>query len=341
MEIIKKNLTIPYFDYYLFNEYFKGMRYCTFDIETMGLEPRRAPMILAGFMEVDQDGQAELKQFFLDKPEEEHILLNEVIAELNKYDLVITYNGSRFDLPYVIKRYNMIHHEDPDIRPFDLDLYRVVKKHSTLGDILPSLSQKRVEEYMGLSPSRTDMISGAESVQLYYHYITEADKELREAIKETILLHNSDDVEQLYKLLPILKECDLHCALQKLGFPVLSNKIAEADIFKIAKSGITRNTLSISGTYQGKPFSYKGFSSIGTPYELEFSTNGAFSVSLPVNKNSNAYYVNLLDYFHDTEDFRLLPCYVNDYLILKEGKEIHSEELNLFIKKLLNNIKLV
>ena len=204
MEVITREIKTEYFSNAILDEYFEGRSFCTYDKETLGLDPRRAPVILAGMMCVSPDGTAQVKQFFLEEPEEEHILLDRIVEELNKYDYIVTFNGHRFDIPYVEKRYKMIYHCLPDVRPYDLDLYLVIKGHSGLKETLPSLRQKCIEEYMGLASERDDEISGGESVQLYYEYLLEEDPALKESIKKTILLHNYDDVVQLYRLLPIL-----------------------------------------------------------------------------------------------------------------------------------------
>ncbi|MBR6472322.1 MAG: ribonuclease H-like domain-containing protein [Firmicutes bacterium] len=335
MEIITKSFKIPYFEYSLIDEYFGDLKVCTFDIETLGLDPRRAPMILAGFMSVAPGGEAEIRQYFLDEPEQEHVLLDEVVSELNRYDIIVTYNGKRFDLPYILKRYNMIYHEEPYIRPFDLDLYQVIKKHSSLRDFLPSLSQKTIEEYMGLASTRTDDISGAESVQLYYRYITEADVKLRSDLKELILLHNSDDVAQLYRLLPVLRQCDIHQSMTKLGFPVITDS---GRLMNICSIRIVRNDLVITGEYSGEPEVYMGFSNMERPYEVEMSRDRSFKITLPLLKKSGAYYVNLTDLFDATDDLSDCAGYVNDFLILKEGKELNCREINLLCKKLVKKI---
>ena len=341
MDIIKKNLTIPNDGNYLLDEYLEGVKICTFDIETLGLDPMRAPMILAGMMTVDPEGNAQVTQYFLDEPEEEHILLDEVINELNSYDCLITYNGKRFDLPYLIRRYRMIYHEEPAIRPFDLDLYQVIRHHSSLGEFLESLSQKSIERYMGLSPMRTDEISGAESVRLYYEYITEADKELRRALKETILLHNFDDVVQLYKLLPVLMQCDIHSAFNKLGFPVVpDSEEANGRLIKLSSAKIVKRSLQIKGNYSGSPLVYKGFPTMEAPWETEFKSDGSFLLTLPLSKDADALYVNLFDYFSDTRDFWGMTGYVNDYLILKNGKEPNIRDINLFSRAILKKLDL-
>jgi uncharacterized protein YprB with RNaseH-like and TPR domain len=341
MDIIKKNLTIPYMNNYLMDEYWDSQKICTFDIETLGLDPMKAPMILAGMMVVEPDGNAEVTQYFLDEPEEEHILLEEVIKELNSYDCLITYNGKRFDLPYLIKRYRMIYHEEPKIRPFDLDLYQFVRHHSSLCEFMESLSQKSIERYMGLAPMRTDEISGAESVRLYYEYITEADLKLRRALKETILLHNFDDVVQLYKLLPIVNQCDVHSAFNKLGFPVVPEAETEGGrLLKPSSIKIVKRSLIIKGSYFGEPIAYKGFSTMETPWESEFKADGSFTLTLPLLKDADALYVNLFDYFQDTQEFWGMAGYVNDYLILKNGKEINTRDMNLFSRAILRKLDL-
>ena len=127
MDIIRQTVKTVYFSSPLLDEYLRGKAFCTFDIETLGLDPMRAPVILAGMMCVSPDGEGEVTQFFLEEPEEEHILLDRIIEELNKYDCIVTYNGHRFDVPYIKRRFKMINHSIPDIRPYDLDLFPVIR----------------------------------------------------------------------------------------------------------------------------------------------------------------------------------------------------------------------
>ncbi len=338
MEIITKEIKTEYFSNHIMDEYFKGRSFCTYDIETLGLDPRRAPVILAGMMCVSPDGTAEVKQFFLEEPEEEHILLDRILEELNKYDYIVTYNGHRFDIPYVEKRYRMIYHKLPDIRPFDLDLYLLIKSHSGLKSVLPSLRQKSVEQYMGLSDSRDDQISGGESVQLYYQYLLEEDTSVKESIKRTILLHNFDDVVQLYRLLPIIKQCDLHGAAFKLGFPVYESSDPAGMVLKVSGIKLTRTLLTVTGNYSGDIFSYKSFSDMDQIWEAEFDRDRTFKVTCPVSAGSNALFINLLDFFAETDDFRDYRGFVNNYLILKNEKELYQRDINHFVRRLLEKL---
>ena len=335
MEIITKEIKTEYFSNSILDEYFGGKSFCTYDIETLGLDPRRAPVVLIGMMCVSPDGSATVRQFFLEQPEEEHILLDRVIEELNKYDYIVTFNGHRFDIPYIEKRYKMIYHCLPDIRPFDLDLYLIIKGHSGLKEILPSLRQKSVEEYMGLSSERDDQISGGESVELYYEYLLCEDPDKKEKIKETILLHNYDDVVQLYRLLPIIRQCDLHSAAFKLGFPVYESSESAGMVLNVGNIKLTRTSLKITGKYTGDLFTYKSFSDMEQVWEAEFYRDRTFSVTCPVYTRSNATFVNLLDFFADTDDFRDYRGFVNNYLILKNEKDFYNRDINYFVRRLL------
>ena len=338
METIKKQIKTERFQSNILDEYFEGKPFCTFDIETMGLDPRRSPVILAGMMTVGPDGNGEVTQYFLEAPEEEHILLDRVISELNRYDHIVTFNGHRFDVPYVEKRYSMINHSFPDIRPYDLDLLPVIKGYSGLKDVLPSLRQKSIEEYMGLSTDRTDLISGAESVELYYKYLIEENETAKNDIKEKILLHNFDDVVQLYKLLPIIRQCDMHKAFFKLGFPVFEDTEDSDMILRTKNIKLTRSALAVTGSYTGEPFVYKSFSDMDKPWEAEFDRDRTFRVSCPVSFDSNAIFINLLDFFDETDDFKAYRGFVNNYLILKNGKEYYYRDINRFVFCLLEKI---
>jgi hypothetical protein len=89
-------------------------------------------------------------------------------------------------------------------------------------------------------------------------------------------------VVQLYKLLPVLKQCDLHSALHKLGFPVRSN--TGFDLMRTEQMKFVRHDLVIRGTYTGDPFSYIGYAGLDVPYKAEVPEGRSFSLTLPVWK---------------------------------------------------------
>ncbi len=77
----------------------------------------------------------------------------------------------------------------------------VMKHYSDLPKLLSSMSQKSLEVFAGLSTGRDDKISGKESVELYSQYQTTGAHD----VLSQILLHNSDDIKQLFRLVTIVR----------------------------------------------------------------------------------------------------------------------------------------
>ncbi|MGN1381665.1 MAG: ribonuclease H-like domain-containing protein, partial [Eubacterium sp.] len=200
-----------------FDMYFSPLQCGVLDIETTGLRPYKDQVILIGFVlpEKDAEGNSVMHavQLFAQSPEEEKDLLLAADKILQTLDCVITYNGRRFDIPFLQTRAKK--HHLTIAAPYDLDLYQVIRNYSPLHQVLPSLRQKSIEIYMGLSDSRDDEIDGGESVRLYMEYLNTGEDRLL----QTILLHNHDDILQLLRILPILESCDLHRAMFHLGLP--------------------------------------------------------------------------------------------------------------------------
>lgn len=200
-----------------FDMYIHPQQWAVLDIETTGLRSFRDYVILIGivFPETDPSGGARMHavQLFAESPEEESDLLHAADELLKPFEYVITFNGRRFDLPFLKTRAKKNHLTISD--PYDLDLYQVIRHYSPLHSILPSLRQKSIEQYMGLADTRSDEIDGGESVQMYFRYLDTGSGDLL----DRILLHNHDDILQLSRLLPVLESCDLHRAMFHLGLP--------------------------------------------------------------------------------------------------------------------------
>ena len=176
-----------------YNTYTKGLKCRVFDIETTGLYPGRDRIISASF--IDPDG-SNLAQYFSESSASEHLTVSSVLSEFKDCDVIITYNGQSFDVPFVLtraKKYGLAE-ELPAF--YNVDVYRWLKSYWPLAETAPSLSQKSVEKILGIDDSRTDLINGGECIQLYSEYINLDDGHA----KDLILLHNGDDVRQLAKI---------------------------------------------------------------------------------------------------------------------------------------------
>jgi len=143
-----------------------------FDVETYSLNgfPRNGedPVVAATLaISMDRDpGKGLTLLSLVYPPSREVTLLTWLYSFLSssRGSCLVTYNGVRFDLPYVIRRGRMcgIDFEDVFSNCEHLDLYEVVRKRSPR---LPGYGQKTVERFMGIDRVVND-VSGA-----FYHEV--------------------------------------------------------------------------------------------------------------------------------------------------------------------------
>ena len=280
MQIYDYTHKTEYFHSKILNKYLGDMRLGVFDIETLGLYPKYNPMVLAGVMGVDADGECSLRQLFAESasPDEERLLLEALEDALSQFDCILTYNGRYFDIPYVRERAAKLGLCDYHIRPFNIDLLLFLRHYSGLRDAIGSLKQKNVERYMGLAPSREDEISGGDSVLLYKEFEKCPDGDKKVALREKILLHNHDDLLQLYKILPVILQTDIHGGMNKLGFPVKGE--SGWDNLHVKSIKVTASGLSVNGTYCSEKLSFRSFATHEMPYSCVFDTDHSFTVEL-------------------------------------------------------------
>ena len=311
----------------IWDGYFHGLRTGVLDIETTGLNPRRDRFILGGLY----DGQTgTLHQVFAESTGEEAQALQEFARLVDEMDMVITYNGRHFDMPFLAERMGRTGTEAKAL-PYDLDLYRMVQGYSPIRRFLPNLKQKSVENYMGLWQDRTDEISGAESVELYYEYMATKDP----ALEEKILLHNRDDVEQLTRLTKVMDKCDVHRAMNRMGFPVL----LEGGCLQVNRVQLGRDQLTAEGEQGRLALDYRCYELEGYPAQASFSrSSGSFRIDLPLIRRSGMAVVDLRAAGLAEEDFARYPAGGSGFLVLQEGDEIRYREINHFVRAFLQRL---
>ncbi len=113
------------------------------------------------------------------------INLEEAPAELVKYKQLITFNGARFDLPF-------IEHEFPGtIDHLHIDLLYPLKKIGYSGGL------KRIESYLGMKRSdETEGMTGLDAVRLWHRY----ERGDEEAL-DILIRYNKEDVVNLEKII--------------------------------------------------------------------------------------------------------------------------------------------
>lgn len=308
----------------VFNEYFSGCRVGYFDLETTGLSPSRCAVILAGLVLPIQD-QLVVRQYFANSPEEEPALLSRIRKDLCHLDLIVTFNGTRFDLPFLNTR--LSHHGLPAAQcTGHMDLFRLIRSYSDLRRFLPNLRQKTIENFLGLWSQRTDEIDGAESIRLYRRYLQTQDPHLR----DIICLHNRDDILQLYRMMPILKRIEFHRAMRTSGFPAGTVWINE-----IKQSG---DILSISGTQTGTPADYLYYGS----GQLEFQFSAAscsFQIRIRLHHHSGLIFADLQELELPSSLFSGDPACYDDLLVLRQHNTVNDRALNRFCRVLTERIQ--
>lgn len=307
LEIYNTSEYIPYKSS-IYDKYFNDLKTAFFDIETTGLSPEKCKVILTGFAVVEGDC-LRTYQFLAEDPSEEPLVLRASLEVLNELDMTVTYNGRSFDYPFFQKRCAADKVHMNKSMPYNLDIYQVIRRSSPLYGFLPNLQQKTVENFLGLWDSRKDEISGAESVELYYHYAGTRD----EKIRDYILLHNSDDVKQLSKVLRVLDRCDLHSYLFSAGFPCSG---------MIIRPELSDTELKITGIQRDDPVNRSYFGDFNSGLRASFDeTGGTVDIRIPLVTERGLTVCDMID----------LP-FGPEYMLLKKDGQIEYESVNELTK---------
>lgn len=171
------------------------------DIETTGLSPANAEAYLIGTA-VFNNGKLYIRQFFADDTSEEKKLLEAFAEYLENFDTIVTFNGNKFDIPFLEKRSFVYGIDLAFSEKTGIDLYKRIQPYKKLLS-LPDMKQKTLERFLGIR--RMDRKSGKELIALYGNYI--ADK--NPVCLDLLLQHNHDDVRGLTELLPLLSYPDV------------------------------------------------------------------------------------------------------------------------------------
>lgn len=211
------------------NNYFKTENICFLDIETLGFSREYHRIYLVGLVYFSKQRNSWIiEQIFASTPDKEKSLLKELNKRLKLFDLIITYNGDSFDLPFIRDRYKKhnINNNIMEINSFDI--YREIKKYGKYLN-LKNMKLKTIEEYLGIY--REDSFNGGECIELYLHYVDTKDKKL----KDFVLMHNYEDLYYLTDILDILDHIN-----NKVSFNI------ENTIYKIENIKIYKNKINIT-----------------------------------------------------------------------------------------------
>jgi len=327
VEIIKDVAYIQPYHSRVYDEYFDGLKVCVMDIETTGLNPNRSQVILGGLL-VPGEECAEVVQYFADREDEEKNILMAYGDALSSADVLITYNGSSFDLPFMRQRFRRRGLDYPLDHMQSFDLYRVLHYYSKMREILPNLKQKSIEVFLGLSPLRQDEISGGESVALYEEYLRSGSQ----AARDKVLLHNRDDLIQLASILRILEKLDLHRILFYEGFTVACGSkraYVKSMTMKDKVFTVTAGTKNLDLDYYSFELGYQAIHKI---------QEKKLTLSIPYERRQGLEFIDLASIDADFSQLHRYPSYESGFLILREKGTMNYAEVNKAIRIILKLI---
>ena len=192
-----------------------------FDIETTGFSAESTYLYLIGCI-YHKDSSFYMLQWFSEDLREETDLLTKFFEFLKSYDVLIHYNGTGFDIPYITKKCHLQKLPYSFENIISIDLYKKIFPIKKIFR-LSNHKQKSIEAFLGVS--REDVSDGGDLIQVYQSYLgkkhiealrkarsakvePENSKEIQELLHQ-LLLHNEDDLKGLVEICPVLYYADL------------------------------------------------------------------------------------------------------------------------------------
>lgn len=185
-----------------------------FDIETTGFSAHTSFLYLIGCMYF-KNGKWHMTQWLSDEWNGEKEILTAFLTMLTSYKRLVHYNGSGFDIPFILQkcRQHNIPYAFDGIESFD-----IYKKLRPYKRVLPlsDFKLKTVESFLNLE--RKDTYSGEELIHVYANYLGRLQYEklnrsqsapASDELSEILLLHNMEDVKNLLKLSGLLYYTDI------------------------------------------------------------------------------------------------------------------------------------
>jgi len=153
------------------------------DIETTGLSPEYSEITVVGIYIIEGFDTSFIQLVGDD------ITADSIVEALNGVDVIYTYNGSRFDLPFILSR-------------LEIDLAELFAHHDLMYDCWKNNlygGLKSVEQQLDI-PRRLKEVNGAEAIRLWWRYVNNYDQ----GALATLLAYNKEDVVNLKTLKEIL-----------------------------------------------------------------------------------------------------------------------------------------
>ena len=167
-----------------------------FDIETTGFAKNSCIIYLIGTLRKEGD-YILIDQFLAENNRDEEALLQSFASIMETQKTYITFNGVRFDVPFVQERLSVHGMDNCFQGKKSFDIYLEIRPYKNWLK-LPNYKQKAIEEFLGIH--RDDPFTGGELIEVFKEYCHTHHPHLEKAL----LLHNYEDVLGMLDLFPIL-----------------------------------------------------------------------------------------------------------------------------------------
>jgi uncharacterized protein YprB with RNaseH-like and TPR domain len=219
--MLTRELILNQMPSYSFEEEYDLNKIVFFDIETTGLSAETSYLYLIGCAYYKEEA-FHLIQWFSENISEEGLLISTFFNFLGNYEVLIHFNGSGFDIPFIQQKINKLKLDYSFNSIISLDIYRIIKpfKHVLK---LDNMRLKTIESFLKIH--RKDMLDGEELISVYSSYIGKKhyeslkqrrypDSIINEPTESTLLLqqlllHNEDDIRGLLLISSILNYASL------------------------------------------------------------------------------------------------------------------------------------
>jgi uncharacterized protein YprB with RNaseH-like and TPR domain len=192
-----------------------------FDIETTGFAADSTYLYLIGCAYYS-NSTFHIIQWFSEDIREEALLITTFFEFLSNYEVLLHYNGSGFDIPYLLRKCASLKLNYSFDHLTNIDLYKKISPYKKVLKLV-NYKQKTIETFLNIH--RKDIFSGGDLIQVYQSYLG---KKHYETLKKTrdpkfelsspseaeqllylLLLHNEDDIRGLLYITPILNYVNL------------------------------------------------------------------------------------------------------------------------------------
>lgn len=167
------------------------------DIETTGFQSQNQQIYMIGTACLDGDS-IYVRLLFATVPREESEILQEFMHIIKDYNTVISFNGDRFDIPFILQRLKVHNIPYEYLQTVSsIDIHKKIRPYKKLLGLI-SCKQKDIETLCQIT--RTDEMDGGKLISVYDRYTknpTESDEKL-------LICHNEDDVWGMVSIIPVL-----------------------------------------------------------------------------------------------------------------------------------------